>query len=117
MAYRILVVEDEPLIAYGLEQDLADGGFEVVGIADRVDAAVKTLDVEKVDAVVLDANLHGNSSEPVAEKLEGLKIPYLVVTGYSSKQIGNWGRNAQRLKKPYDCPDLITAIQNLLEPS
>lgn len=114
MSAKILIVEDEPLIALGLEQDLEDDGFEVAGIAETVEKAIRLVEAGGFDAAILDGNLFEKSSRPVAELLIANSIPYVVVTGYSSGQIGDWIKDAPRLSKPYDKNELIAEVRKLL---
>lgn len=83
---RILIVEDEPLLALILEEVLLDAGFAIVGIAGRLEAALAYIGEGECDAAVLDANLAGVSAGPAASELRRLGIPFIVVSGYSAAQ-------------------------------
>lgn len=111
---RILIVEDEGLIAFGIEQDLEDAGFEIVGTCGTVSDALQKIDEGNIDAVTLDGNLFGKSSAPIAERLVSLEIPFVVLTGYSSGQIGEWINNAPRINKPHDAKQLVEELKKLL---
>lgn len=115
MSASILVVEDEPLIAMDIESELTEAGFSVVGTVGTVQDALSAIDTLTIDAVVLDGNLFGESSAPVAEKLKQDKIPYVVVTGYSLGQVGHWIKEAPRISKPFDKADLIAELGKLLK--
>ena len=67
--HRILVVEDEVIASWTLEQMLAQLGYEVVGPAARVNEALAMIETEAIDAVLLDINLNGEKSYPVADVL------------------------------------------------
>ena len=66
---RVLVGEDEPLIAMEIEEVLSDAGFESVQLAATVEQALLLVEADGCDAAVLDANLGGMSAEPVAAAL------------------------------------------------
>nr|RDS95975.1 response regulator [Cereibacter sphaeroides f. sp. denitrificans] len=79
---RVLVVEDEFLIAIDLQLMLEDVGCTVLGPVGTVDDALRILDETRPDVVSLDLNLRGQSSVPVAEKLRALEIPFIVTSAY-----------------------------------
>jgi DNA-binding response OmpR family regulator len=79
---KILVVEDEFLIALELDETLRAAGFQVLGPATSVSAALELLNVERPDAAVLDVNLGGEWVTPVAEALRVKVVPFILATGY-----------------------------------
>jgi DNA-binding response OmpR family regulator len=79
---RILLVEDEALIALYTEETLTDAGYEVVGPADRLETALKLAADEALDAAVLDVNLDGVAVWPVATLLQERGIPFLFLSGF-----------------------------------
>jgi len=104
---RILVVEDEAIIAMLLEDMLADFGCEVVGVVPAIEAALAVVRDQPVDGALLDMNVHGESTVPVAEELAGRAIPFLLVTGYGDRDIDPPViRTAPRLKKPFSEAEL-----------
>lgn len=114
---RILVVEDEPIVAMMLEDMLADMGCVVVGPAARVAEAVALAEAEAIDAAILDVNIKGGCSYPVADRLRLRGIPYLFATGY-----GLEGRAAEHaevpvLQKPYQEGTAQDALRRLLAPA
>lgn len=115
MLGKILIVEDEPLIALGIEQDLEEAGFIVVGVCGTVEEALFAVETQNFDAVTLDGNLFGKTAEPVADRLTSLNIPYVVLSGYSSDQVGDWIKSAPRLNKPYIPDDLVFMIKDLIK--
>ena len=110
---RILIVEDEYLIACGEATALRQAGCDVVGMAGTVPRALKLLDDKGCDAVVLDANLHGESAEPVAAAMRERGIPYLVLSGYAKNQQTGALADAPFLAKPCKAADLVAAVQAL----
>lgn len=79
---RVLVVEDDVLIALSLDQMLEDLGYRVMGPAYTVEEAMALLDEERPAAVLLDMNLGGTLSTAVARRLQAEAIPYAYCTGY-----------------------------------
>ena len=107
---RILVVEDEPLVAMNLSKSLVELGFSVVGpystLAKAATAAVET----EVDAALLDVNLSGQTVYPVAEILASKNVPFAFITGYGTEALPSKYANAPVLQKPVD----QRTLQNLL---
>lgn len=81
---RILVVEDEFIVAAMLCDTLEDAGVLPLGPAGRVKDALEAIAAGGIDAVVLDWNLAGEPSLPVAEALAANGIPFVIATGYGS---------------------------------
>lgn len=110
---RLLLVEDEPLVAFDNEHVLADAGFEIVGTVDRVDAAIKAIGVavegEGLDLVVADVRLADGSGVDVARAAQAAGVAVLFVTG--SRPDGAEMVAEGWLAKPYAPKDLVGAIQ------
>ena len=117
MTTRIHVIEDEPLIAENISSDLADAGFEVVGMASRVDKAVKLIEEVECDAAIVDANLAGKSAAPVAAALSVRGIPFLVLSGYARDQLPSEFAEAGYVQKPSPGRQLICKLTALLDKS
>ena len=81
-APRILVVEDEYLIALELHDVLTSAGYRVLGPARDIDAALAMLNAERPDAAILDVNLAGQWVTPVAEVLQAASVPFILASGY-----------------------------------
>lgn len=113
---RILIVEDDALIGLDLEDMLGDLGHSVLEIAGSPDQAMIYLDrfKDRVDAVLLDANLGGASSLPVAEALSDRNIPFIVTSGYEPDELRREGFDAPYVSKPYLSADIETALQTVL---
>ena len=79
---RVLVIEDEMMIAMLLEDMLADLGHQVVGVAGRLDVALELARDADADLAILDVDLGGESSFPVAEVLTSRGLPFLFATGF-----------------------------------
>jgi DNA-binding NtrC family response regulator len=113
---RILVVEDEMIASWTLEQMLADLGYEVVGPAARVKEALAMIETEVIDAVLLDINLNGEKSYPVADVLAARGVPFFFSTGYNKDSIPHGYRDFPMLQKPYDATRLAAILVHLLIP-
>jgi CheY-like chemotaxis protein len=108
---QVLVVEDVFLVALDLSDQLADSGCEVVGPASSVKQALEKIDGIALDGAVLDVNLGGERSFPVAELLASRGIPFLFLTGYDSATvIPEEFQQAPRLSKPVDAKTLTDAV-------
>jgi DNA-binding response OmpR family regulator len=116
MKLRILIVEDEMTIALLLEDMIEEMGHEVAGLAMRLPQALDLADRMAFDLAILDVNLDGHMSYPVAEVLAARGIPFLFATGYGSVGIDPAYRTAIIIKKPYSLADLQAAIENCLRP-
>lgn len=100
---RLLVVEDEYLIAIAMQRDLEGHGAVVVGPAPSVRRALGLLGGGPVlDGAVLDINLGSETVFPVAEALERRRVPFLFATGYDAADVPRpWGR-VPRVEKPVE---------------
>ncbi|TGT57223.1 response regulator, partial [Mesorhizobium sp. M2E.F.Ca.ET.166.01.1.1] len=78
---QVLVVEDTFLVALDLSDQLTESGCEVIGPAASVEQALKQLDGIALDGAVLDVNLQGERSFPIAELLASRGIPFVFLTG------------------------------------
>jgi CheY-like chemotaxis protein len=84
---RVLVVEDEAVVAFDLELILKDFGCTVLDLVSSNAAALEVLAQMRPDIVVLDVRLGDGSAEPVAKALSDAGIPFIVATGYDGDQI------------------------------
>jgi DNA-binding response OmpR family regulator len=101
---KVLVVEDEALLAMTLQDWLEDWGFEVVGPAMTLAAATELASSDAIDVAILDVNVGGLTSYGVAELLAQRGIPYLFATGYGAAAQDVAGPEVAVLHKPYrDC--------------
>ena len=107
---RVLVVEDEALISMMLEDFLTEIGCEVVATAARLPDAVEKAQTVSMDVAVLDVNLAGQVSYPVAEILRQRAIPFLFATGYGTASLPENLRGTQVLSKPFMLEQLSRAL-------
>ena len=112
---RILIVDDEPLIAADIEMTLLDAGYKVAANAQHLSTALEALENHPADFAILDANLGGKSAEPVAQDLKRRGIPYVILTGYTREQIGPWAQDCVVLGKPVTSQMLLAHIPPVSE--
>jgi CheY-like chemotaxis protein len=110
---RVLVVEDEMIVAWLLEDMLAELGCLILGPAVRIDQAVSIVNAEPLDAAVLDVNLNGQNSYPVADALIARGVPFVFSTGYAGGRLREAYRRFPVLQKPYQSAELAQALQGL----
>ena len=108
---RILIVEDEMLVAMNIEDMLLDLGHEVAGLASRLEPALSLAREAAFDLAVLDVNLAGKASFPVAAALAKRGIPFLFATGYGAQGITEEFRQAPVLQKPFRARELDAALR------
>lgn len=108
---RVLVVEDEMIVAMLVEDILDELGFEVAATCTHLDQALKLAASEQVDFVILDVNLDGKRSFPVADILRARKIPFVFATGYGAKVLEADYADVPTLAKPFMIGDLQQVLQ------
>jgi len=113
---RVLVVEDEMLVAWELEDMLSNLGCTVIGPAARVNKALAMLDAETIDVAVLDVNLNGQKSYPVADALAVRDTPFIFLTGYNRESLPNRYQARPILQKPFEQSDLKNTLRALFTP-
>jgi DNA-binding response OmpR family regulator len=110
---RILVVEDEPVIAIDLVDILERNGAVVLGPASNVAAARQLVADSTIDCAVLDVNLGRESVAPLVRELSDLKIPFVFMTGYDERDMSPAWRDHPMLHKPTDPDELIDALTHI----
>lgn len=110
---HILVVEDEYFIASDVKRALKQAGAEVLGPVGSLEEGV-ALAEGPIDAAILDVNLEGTFSYPIADRLAEGDVPYLFVTGYDSWALPDAYREIPRVAKPFSVPALIEAVGKLV---
>jgi len=108
---RILIVEDEMLVAMNIEDMLLDLGHEVAGIASRLEPALALAREGEFDLAMLDVNLAGDQSFPIADILLERGLPFLFATGYGAKGIPEAYRAYPVLQKPFRMAELGEAVK------
>ncbi len=110
---RVLVVEDEAIIAIMLEEMLVQLGAEVIGPAPSLVAGLALARMETIDAAVLDVNLRSDRIDPVADLLRCRRIPFVFTTGYGASAAGAGGHEPV-IEKPYTREKLESALATVL---
>ena len=111
---RVLIVEDELLLAMDYEELLKREGCTVLGPVGRRAQALALLERERPDVAILDLNLAGERSTAVAEALEARGVPFVIVSGYAERTLREPVlRRAPRLDKPAKQQDLVRIIAAL----
>ena len=103
---RILVVEDEMMVAMLMEDLLELFGCKLVGPAASIAKALLLISTEAIDGAMLDVNLAGHSIYPVADELARRGIPFIFVTGYGNQELEGDYNDRPRLPKPFRRLDL-----------
>lgn len=113
---RVFVVEDEVLIGMMLEDMLSDLGCEVIGPSINVDEALRTVQDPNIELAILDLNLNGVSSLPIADVLRARQVPIIFSTGYGiADNVSDPYKDFPTLAKPYDIADLKTVLSDVLK--
>ena len=111
--WRVIVIEDEMMIAMLLKDMLADLGHSVIAVAGQLDSALRLARDTDADLAILDVNLGGEESFPVAQVLTERGLPFLFATGYGSPDLAEPFQNAITLNKPFEMNDLSQALHRL----
>jgi CheY-like chemotaxis protein len=110
---RILIVEDEFLIRMLLEDMLGDLGYDVAGVAGRVDEAAELARTKEIDLAILDVNLDGHDVYPVADILIQRGVPFVFVSGYGGRGLPEAYSDRPTLQKPFQLDELEKALAAL----
>lgn len=110
---RVLVVEDEMMVSMLIEDMLGDLGCHVVGPAARLDEALSLAQNAELDCAVLDVNLGGQSTFPVADLLREKGAPFAFATGYGDAGLRDVDKGAPVLQKPFRESDLARVLGEL----
>jgi CheY-like chemotaxis protein len=110
---RALVVEDEVLVAMLVEEMLERLGYEVAAISSHLDEALQFARTASFDFAVLDINLNGKQSFPVADTLRGRGLPFVFATGYGDQVLGSAYTGVPILQKPYSLADFRDTLAKL----
>lgn len=112
---RVLVVEDEAVIVMLLEDMLMALGYEVVSVAARVDEAMQAVERDGFDLAILDLNLDGQPTFPVAARLAERGRPFIFATGYGRSGVTGPFEDVPVLQKPFLQGQLAAALGALAE--
>ncbi len=114
---RVLIVEDEMLVAMLIEEYLLEMGCEVALSARRIAKAFKGLQTSRIDVAVLDVNVAGESISQLVDVLDQRGIPFIFASGYGARGVDSrWG-GSPVLQKPFTEADLRAALLTVLDKS
>ena len=102
---RILIVEDEPIVALNYSSILEDAGYEILGPVGSIKKGIEIIDRERFDGAVLDIDLRGVPVVPIIMALQKNGVPYIFVSAFPA-MVGPY-KNAVFLEKPCTAADLI----------
>jgi CheY-like chemotaxis protein len=111
---KVLVVEDEMMIAMLIEDMLDEFGCKLVGPATNVPRALELIGKESIAVAVLDLNLDGKDTYAIADALQRKNVPFIFATGYGSTGLRQEYGNRPVLQKPFQARDLETALTEAL---
>lgn len=114
---RVLVVEDDAMISMMLQDLLVDMGCDVADSASRFQDAASKGEAGDFDVALLDVNLRGEHTFPIAEAMLQRRKPFVMTTGYATTILPESLRAAPLLQKPYRRQDLEAALWNALHNS
>src|SRR5262245_30806137 len=111
---RVLVVEDDVMIRMLIEDMLNDLGFAVAAEASKVPEALAAVSSTAIDVAILDVNLSGETTGPVAEALAARGTPFVFATGYGEHGLPEQFRDRPLLKKPFQIDGLKRMLDTAL---
>ena len=111
---RILLIEDEPLVAMDLEELIRGAGGRIAATASSLAAARDAVEATPCDAALLDANLGGDSVEEIAAALVRKGVPFAFATGHGPETLPAAFREAPLLGKPFESEQVLTVLAALL---
>ena len=114
---RVLVVEDEFLVAMLIEEMLESAGCVVIGPIPRITEALDAVDRDACDAAVLDINLAGERIDPVAKALSKRNVPFMFVTGYGAAGLPGDYLDRPHICKPFKMAELLGTVSRLVKPT
>ncbi|MBY0560477.1 PAS domain S-box protein [Hyphomicrobium sp.] len=113
---RILIIEDEPLVALDLQDTLESAGAVIVAVIASAADALNVVKSERLDAAVLDGNLHGKPVDEIAAALTRSNVPFVFISGYGRESLPRGFGDVPLLNKPFSSSGLLDAIRRLLSP-
>lgn len=111
---RVLVIEDESMVAMLIQDMLAEIGCDVIGVASRFDDAAKKAKSLVFEIAILDVNLNGRHTFPIADSLAERGIAFVVATGYGATILPESLQKVPILEKPFLQRDLARALRAAL---
>ncbi len=115
MSKKILLIEDEPMIALLLEDFIDMLGHETAGPAETVDAALAAVEKGGFDAAIMDINLNGQKAWDVAEAMRARDILFAISSGAAESDIPEAYADVPLLKKPYMLADVEILLEQVFK--
>jgi len=112
---KVLIVEDEFMVALFLEQSLEELGFEIAATVANLDAALRAVEAGGFDIAILDINISGQMSYPVADALRQRGIPFFFSTGYQGTDIPDPYGSFPRVHKPLTSTMVKAMVEKVLD--
>jgi len=113
--YRVLIVEDEYLLAEELRHELTEAGAIVTGMASTVKDALALIDGGgELDGAILDVNIGGKPVFAVADRLMDLGVPFVFTTGYDESAIPPRFKHALIFEKPLDVAGVLRSVRQVV---
>jgi len=111
---RVLIVEDEHIVALALADDLEDHGAVIVGPASSVEGALELIDKHEIEVAVLDIQLQSQMVFPVAEALTGLDVPFLFTSGFDASAVPREFAHVPQCEKPASAQTMVDMLARLV---
>jgi CheY-like chemotaxis protein len=112
---KILIVEDEPLIALMLADMLADLGFDVAASVTQVPEALSIIEKLTIDVALLDVNIGTQKIDPVADLLAARGTPFIFTTGYGNSGVPANHAGRAILQKPFHIDELANVLRSVVD--
>lgn len=112
---RILIIEDEPLVAIDIEDALLQAGADVVGVGTTVEKALALADIPDLDGAIIDLRLHGRSVRDVMRRLADRRTPYVLYTGAEGTQTAGHWPAAPVVIKPARMEHLLDVLSRVID--
>ena len=113
-AQRILIIEDEPMIALDLKLAFSEAGAYVVGIASTVDEARKLAETPDITGAVVDLRLHGQSVRGVVQRLTDRAVPFLFYSGHDDAPTARSWPKVPLLTKPQEPAAILKMLAEII---
>ena len=114
---QVMIVEDDTLLAIDLAEALRDAGLQVIGPFSTVDGALHGVAAHRPQAAILDIDLRGQLSFPVADALAGANVPFLWLSGSSPNVLPEHHRGRPFVRKPLAKALILRMLADLLKTS
>lgn len=115
--HTVLIVEDEAIIAFAIEELVLEAGFDIAGVTGGLEKALALIESGVCTVAILDTNLAGVSAGPAATALAARGVPFLVLSGYAPhQQAPPFSAAAIHLQKPCPPERLIDALRSVTGP-